>query len=84
MLDSMFKNDEFIKLMMGKDKSYFDVNVMMSNGIFSFDNNALNAGQARTNKIYYTPSVSYNHKSGLGISINGSFATDDGSLKMYQ
>ena len=58
LLDSMFKNDEFIQLMLEKDKSYFDVNIKMSNGVFSFNNNGLNASQATTNKLYYTPSVS--------------------------
>ncbi|MBX2933273.1 MAG: hypothetical protein KF825_03450 [Ferruginibacter sp.] len=84
LLDSMFKNDEFIQLMLEKDKSYFDVNLKMSNGVFSFKNNGLNASQATTNKLYYTPSVSYNHKSGVGVSVSGTLANDDGSLKMYQ
>ncbi|HQW83473.1 MAG TPA: hypothetical protein PK987_03380 [Ferruginibacter sp.] len=84
LLDSMFKNDEFIQLLLQKDRSYIDINVMMSNGIFSFNNNSLNAVQAKTNKIYYTPTVSYNHKSGLSISVNSSFTTDEGNLKMYQ
>ena len=84
MLDSMFKNDEFIKLMMKKEKSYVDVNVWMGNGVFSLQNNALNAGQAQTNKIYYTAAVGYNHKSGFGITLSSFFAADKGSLKGYQ
>lgn len=83
-LDSMFKNDEFIKLMLAKDKSYFDVHIGMGNGIFSLKNNALNAGQATTNKIYYSPSLEYYHKSGFALTLNGFFADDKGSLKMYQ
>lgn len=83
-LDSMFRNDEFIKLMMGKEKSYIDLGIGMGNTVFSLKNNALNAGQAQTNKLYYTPSVGYFHKSGLAISINGYLATDEGKLKMYQ
>ncbi len=84
LLDSMFNNDEFIKLMMGKDRSYVDVNFGMGNGIFSLKNNALNAGQAQTDKIYYKPSVGYYHKSGLAFTLSGFAATDDGALKMYQ
>lgn len=84
-LDSMFKNDEFIKLMMGnKRRSYFDVNVSMGNGIFSLKNNSLNAGQAVTNKLFYTPSVGYYHKSGLALSVTGFMANDEGKLSMYQ
>ncbi|MEP7236374.1 MAG: hypothetical protein ABI685_00855 [Ferruginibacter sp.] len=84
MLDSMFNNDEFIKLMTKTDKSYLDVNIGIGNGIFSLKNNALNAGQAQTNKIYYTPAVGYYHKSGMAITVTGFLAADDGGLKMYQ
>ena len=84
LLDSMFKNDEFIKLMLAKDKSYFDINIGMGNGTFSLKNNALNAGQAITNKIYYSPSVGYYHKSGFTITLNGFLAADEGNFKIYQ
>lgn len=85
-LDSMFRNDEFIKLIMGagKKKSYFDVNLGAGNGIFSLKNNSLNAGQAITNKLFYTPSAGYYHKSGLALTLTGFFASDEGKLKMYQ
>lgn len=83
-LDSMFKNDEFIKLMMAKKKSYFDVNLGIGNGIFSLKNNALNAGQAVTNKIFYTPSAGYYNKSGFALMAYGFLTSDQGSLKMYQ
>ncbi len=85
-LDSMFRTDAFIQLIMGagKKKSYFDVNVGIGNGIFSLKNNSLNAGQAITNKLFYTPSAGYYHKSGLGLTLTGFFARDDGKLKMYQ
>ncbi len=84
LLDSMFKNDEFIKLFTKKNKSYVDLSVGMGNGIFSIKNNALNAGQAQTNKIYYTGTVAYFHKTGLAISATGFSASDDGNLQMYQ
>jgi hypothetical protein len=83
-LDSMFRNDEFIKLMTGKDRSYVDVNVGIRNGIFSLKNNALNADQAQTDKVYYKPTVSYYHKSGLALGVSGFIASGEGSLKMYQ
>ncbi len=84
LLDSMFNNDEFIKLMMKKERSYVDVSIGMGNRTFSINNNALNAGQAQTDKIYYTPGVSYFHKSGLALSLSGYIADDNGKLKMYQ
>ncbi len=84
LLDSMFRNDEFIKLIMGKDKSYIDVYLGIGNGVFSLKNNALNAGQAQTDKIYYKPTLGYYHKSGLALTLSGFVASDNGSLKMYQ
>lgn len=85
-LDSMFKNDEFIKLMMGTraHKSYVDLNLGIGNGIFSLKNNSLNAGQAVTSKIFYTGSAGYYHKSGLALIVTGFMANDEGKLKMYQ
>ncbi len=83
-LDSMFKNDEFIKMMQEKKKSYFDVNIGMGNGTFSLKNNALNSGQSVTNKIYYSPSVGYYHESGFALTLSGFIAVDSGKIKMYQ
>lgn len=84
LLDSMFKSDEFIKLMMGKKKSYIDLNLGIGNTVFSKKNNALNAGQAQTDKLYFTPSLGYYHKSGLAFNVSGYLTADDGELKMYQ
>src|SRR5436190_6934179 len=83
-LDSMFKNDEFIKMMMAKEKSYFDVNIGIGNGIFSLKNNALNAGLSVTNKIFYTPTIGYYHKSGFAITATGHVTADEGNLKIYR
>ena len=84
LLDSMMENDEFLKLMKEKDKSYFDLNIGISNSIFSTNNNSLNAEQAETKKIFFTPSVGYYHKSGLGIVFGGYISSDSGKLKTYQ
>ncbi len=84
MLDSMFNNDEFIKLFTKSATSYVDVSVGIGNGIFSLKNNALNAGQAQTNKIYYTAAAAYFHKTGLAISATCFSTNDDGKVSMYQ
>ena len=43
-LDSMFKNDEFLKMLNQEpDSSFVDVSVGVSNGVFSLKNNSLNA-----------------------------------------
>ncbi len=85
-LDSMFKNDEFIRLMMGvkKKKSYADINVGVGNGMFSLKNNSLNAGQAVTNKIFYTSTLGYYHKSGFAVTATAFVANDESKLKAYQ
>lgn len=84
-LDSMFKSDEFIK-MLGEDldTSYVEIAATISNGVFSIKNNALNAEQSTTSKILYTPSIGYYHKSGFAISANAFLIADDGNLKFFQ
>lgn len=84
MLDSMFHNDEFINLMMKKERSFFDINIGMGNRLFSVNNNLLNAGQSQTNKIYYKPTIGYYHKKGFAVSLGSYLAADNGKLKVYQ
>ncbi len=75
LLDSMFKNDEFINLMMKKDKNYLDVSIGIGNGEFSSNNNAANA-TAIDRQLVYTPSVTYRLKSGFNFGITA-FITGD-------
>jgi hypothetical protein len=67
-----------------KPYSYFDVSLGIGNGSFSVNNNSVNASQAQVNKLYYTPSIGYHHKSGFGISVTPYFTTENGNLKTYQ
>ncbi|MEO8772224.1 MAG: hypothetical protein ABI402_19150 [Ferruginibacter sp.] len=84
-LDSMFNNDEFFKMLNEKaDTSYVEFSVGVSNGVFSIKNNSLNADQATSNKIFYTPAVAYVHKSGFGISVTCYLASDSSRLKVFQ
>jgi hypothetical protein len=84
LLDSMFKNDEFIKLMMKKDKNYLDVSIGIGNGSFSEHNNAANATEVNK-QLIYTPSVTYRLKNGLSFGV-AAFVTGDSSNKpeIYQ
>ena len=83
LLDSMFKNDEFIKLMK-KDKNYLDVSIGIGNGEFSASNNAANATGV-DKQLIYTPAVTYRLKNGLSFGISA-FITGDSSGKpeIYQ
>ena len=84
-LDSMFNNDEFFKMLNEKkDTSYVELSFGVSNGVFSIKNNSLNAEQASSNKIFYTPSVGYVHKSGFGISASCYIASDSNRIKVFQ
>lgn len=85
-LDSMLNNDEFLKLLDSLDKpvSYLDLSAGIGNQLFSLNNNALNSQQADVKKLFFTPAISYIHKSGLGLTVTGFLTTDSGSMKMYQ
>lgn len=74
LLDSMFKNDEFIKLMK-KDKNYLDVAVGITNGAFSSSNNAANATRV-DKQLIYVPSVVYRLKNGLSFGLSGYITAD--------
>jgi len=84
LLDSMFKNDEFINLMMKKDKNYLDVSIGIGNGEFSTNNNAANA-TAIDRQLVYTPSVTYRLKNGFNFGVTA-FITGDTANKpeIYQ
>ena len=83
MLDSMFKNDEFIK-MMKKDKNYLDVSIGIGNGAFSAQNNAANATGV-DKQLIYTPTVTYRLKNGFSFGVTA-YVTGDSSSKpeIYQ
>jgi hypothetical protein len=83
LLDSMFKNDEFIKLMK-KDKNYLDVSIGIGNGEFSAHNNAANATGV-DKQLIYTPAITYRLKNGLSFGVS-TFITGDSSGKpeIYQ
>lgn len=75
LLDSMFKNDEFINLMLKKDKNHLDVSIGIGNGEFSTNNNAANA-TAVNRQLIYTPAINYRLKNGLSFGV-AAFITAD-------
>jgi hypothetical protein len=79
LLDSMFNNDEFIKLMRGKEKNYLDISIGMGNAVFSASNNAANATGVNRQMVYM-PAVVYRLKNGLSFGVSG-FLTADSTAK---
>jgi hypothetical protein len=85
-LDSLFELNLLMSLLdsIEKPKSFFDLSLGIGNKLFSQKNNSVNASQAQVNQLYYTPSVGYYHKTGLGISITPYLTSYNGVFKVYQ
>ena len=84
LLDSMFNNDEFIKLMKGKEKNYLDISIGIGNAVFSASNNAANATGVNK-QLVYTPAVVYRLKNGLSFGVSGFLTADStGKQELYQ
>jgi len=83
LLDSMFNNDEFIKLMMGKKRSSFEVRVTGGNQLLSTNNNNANTGESKSS-FALIPAIDYYHKSGFGLTLSSFLASDSGQFRPYQ
>ena len=85
-LNELFKDDDLLKLLDSTETphSTIKLSIGIGNKLFSLKNNSLNTSQSEVNKIYYTPSISYYHKSGLSIGIMPYLTDNNGSLKIYQ
>ncbi len=84
-LDSMMKNDEFLKLMKDGVKNAVDISIGIGNGAFSTDNKAANATGV-TNQLIFMPSVLYRTKTGFSFGITGFLTngTSNNTLELYQ
>lgn len=87
-VDSLLSNDslmkefnEFVDSITG-NKSYFDVSMGIGNRLFSVKNNVFNSQQASTNKLTLTPTLSYIHKSGFGLSWTSFVVFDSASTQV--
>lgn len=84
-LDSMLKNDEFLKMFSEglHPKSYFIVSAGIGNSYFSKRNKRLNATQVE-NRFVLNPSVGYSHKSGFAITTAAFLSDFNGKSNFYQ
>ena len=67
----------------GKTRSFFSANISVSNRLFSSTNNAFNAQQTSSGTAFL-PSISYYHKSGLGITSSAYLRPGSTSAGFYQ
>ncbi len=82
-LDSMIKNDEFLKMMNESKGSKVNIAVGIGNGTFSDHNKAVNA-TGETKKLVITPSLFYHHKSGFSVGIMPYITSDSLNSAVYQ
>lgn len=71
-LDDMFKPKSFVSLSLGA-----------GTGFFNFKSSSATQPQAEK-KLMLSPSVSYLHKSGLGLSVNGYMVAEEEKMNAYQ
>lgn len=87
---SAFKNDSLMTELrslldsMNKQQSFFSFYASVSNRLFSAKNNAFNSQQSNTGVTAFTPSISYFHKTGLGLSATSYLRAIDGKFSLYQ
>lgn len=82
-LDSMLRNDAFLKMLQEGKSSSVDISVGFGNGTFSSHNRAANA-TGITNQLVITPAVFYHHKSGFSAGITSYITSDSISSGIYQ
>src|SRR4051812_17781847 len=70
-MDSLMQGFDAFLDSMSQPKSFFSVGTGIGNRTFSIKNNALNAQEATTKQLSFTPTLGYYHKNGLGISMTG-------------
>ena len=83
-IDSLLKDLRSMLDSLDYDKSFLAMNINVSNGLFSLRNNNFNSQQAVMNKFSLVPAVSYNHKSGLGITGAAYMIFDSAKSGFYQ
>ncbi|MEO6187901.1 MAG: hypothetical protein ABIO82_00465 [Ginsengibacter sp.] len=86
LLDSLLQHDDFLRMIdqIDADKSYARLNFGIGNGSFSSYNKSLEHSADLNNKLVFTPSIGYYHKSGFGATVTTYFLSGKNSLDMYQ
>ncbi len=88
-LDSLLKDDAFARLLLDSlspdpAKSTVDISIGFGNRLFSLNNKTLTAEQSDVRKLIITPTLSYFHKSGFGLSLSTFLGRDSNKLRVFQ
>jgi hypothetical protein len=82
-IDSLMRGFDAYLDSLSRAKSFFNVSLGAGTGFFSPKNNTSFDFNVEK-KLIVSPEVSYFHKSGLGISLNGYFKDEAGKFQSYQ
>jgi hypothetical protein len=84
-MDSLLQNDDMLKALnnLDKPKSYVRINMGIGNKLYSVEDKSIETLQ-NTNELILSPSIGYNHKSGLGISFTGFLLNQNKKTDFYQ
>ena len=83
-MDSLMNGFDAFLDSLSQPKSFLSVSVGIGNRTFSIKNNSLNTQEATTDKLSFTPTIGYYHKSGWGLGVTGFLSTLNDKLSFYQ
>jgi hypothetical protein len=82
--DSLLSDIKGLLDSVDQEKSFFMVNASVTNQLFSAKNTAFNFQQTNSALNGFVPSLSYFHKSGLGMSVTAYMAKQNAQTSIYQ
>lgn len=82
-LDSLMKDFDLFLDSLAAPRSFFNVSVGIGTGFFSFENKNTVVITTK-NKLIFSPSLGYYHKSGLGLSATAFMINDSSRITAYQ
>jgi hypothetical protein len=83
-MDSLMNGFDAFLDSLSQPKSFLSVSVGIGNRTFSIKNNSLNTQESTTDKLSFTPTIGYYHKSGWGLGVTGFLSTLNDKLSFYQ
>lgn len=82
-IDSIMREMDSYLDSLSLSRSFFNVSIGAGTGFFNFKNSSTLTFNTEK-KLIFSPSVSYYHKTGLGLSATGYIINEDSALNLYQ